>query len=217
MIELFSKGGWVMYPLFLSSIFALAVVIERLWVLRQKKVVKPEIIAALDQTKSLGDVNLLRAICAKFDGPFAQILLTAIDNQDLPPADLRILVEDDGRQQVRVLENRLVVLETIASIAPLMGLFGTVLGMIKVFEVIQTIGVGQAKALSGGISEALLTTATGLIIGIPAVIAYNFFRNRSESLILDMEKYVQLLLNKLIRFNDGENAEPMENLKLKNS
>jgi biopolymer transport protein ExbB len=125
----------------------------------------------------------------------------SIDNRDLPPDELRILIEDEGRQQVRSLNRGLGVIETIAGIAPLMGLLGTVLGMIKVFDVIQTLGVGQARALSGGISEALITTATGLMIGIPALIFYNYLSSRSESLILDIEKYTVLLLNKIVRLN----------------
>jgi biopolymer transport protein ExbB len=95
-------------------------------------------------------------------------------------------------------------------------LLGTVLGMIKVFNVIETLGVGQTKALSGGISEALITTAAGLIIGIPIYIAFNYFNNRSEAFVLDMEKYVILLLNKLIRFNRRNEGEVIEHLNLRN-
>ena len=140
---------------------------------------------------------------------------TSINNEDLPADELRVLVEDEGRQEVRVLQRGLVTLETIATIAPLMGLLGTVLGMIKVFKVIETLGVGQAKALSGGISEALITTATGLIIGIPVFIAYNYFNHRADAFILDMEKYVILLLNKLIRFRQKEGQEEIQDINLR--
>jgi len=156
-----------MYPLLLSSILALGVVIERFWYLRKKKILVPEIIGVLDQIKSPGDLQLAKSICEKFKGPFSRIVLTSIENQDLPSDELRMLVEDEGRQEVRILQRGLVTLETIAAIAPLLGLLGTILGMIKVFNVIETLGVGQAKALSGGISEALITTAAGLLIGIP--------------------------------------------------
>ncbi|HFE64849.1 MAG TPA: MotA/TolQ/ExbB proton channel family protein, partial [Caldithrix sp.] len=189
MLELFSKGGWIMYFLLLSSIVALAVTIERLWYLRRKKILVPDIITALDQIRAPEDLNLTQSICRKFDGPFSRILLTTIENRDLSAEELRNLVEDDGRQAVRSLERGLGTLETVAAIAPLLGLLGTVLGMIKVFDVIQNLGVGQAKALSGGISEALITTAAGLMIGIPVLIVYNFFRHRSEVFILDIEKY----------------------------
>jgi biopolymer transport protein ExbB len=214
MLELFVKGGWVMYPLLFSSILALAVIIERLWYLRRRKILVPEIISVLDQIKSPADFHLVRSICDKFEGPFARIVKTGLDNQDLPADELRSTVEDEGRQEVRILQRGLVTLETVAAIAPLLGLLGTILGMIKVFNVIETLGVGQAKALSGGISEALITTAAGLIIGIPVFIAYNYFNHRSEAFILDMERHVIALLNKLVRFRQMDESEPIERLNL---
>lgn len=204
-----------MYPLFFSSILALTVALERFWYLRKRKILIPEIISVLDQIKSPGDLHLTKSICDKFKGPFSRIVQTSINNEDLPADELRVLVEDEGRQEVRVLQRGLVTLETIATIAPLMGLLGTVLGMIKVFKVIETLGVGQAKALSGGISEALITTATGLIIGIPVFIAYNYFNHRADAFILDMEKYVILLLNKLIRFRQKEGQEEIQDINLR--
>jgi biopolymer transport protein ExbB len=215
MTDIFIKGGWTMYPLALSSVIALAVVIERIWSLRRKRVLAPEIIGVLDQIKSPSDLGLVRSVCQKFSGAFSNIVLTGLDNRDLPPEELRGLVEDEGRQQVRTLSRGLVTLETVAAVAPLMGLLGTVLGMIKVFEVIQTLGVGEAKALSGGISEALITTATGLLIGIPVLIAFNYFSSRTEALILDMEKYILVLLNKLTRFQRKEDVEEIASLNLK--
>jgi biopolymer transport protein ExbB len=215
MLELFIKGGVMMYPLILSSILALAFIIERFWYLRRKKILVPEIVGVLDQINSPADLNLAKSVCKKFEGPFSRILQTGIENQDLPPDELRALVEDDGRQEVRTLQRGLVTLETIANAAPLLGLLGTVLGMIKVFDIIETLGVGQAKALSGGISEALITTATGLFIGIPVLVAYNYFNSRSEAFVLDMEKYVLVLLNKLIRFQRQDNSEKIESLNLR--
>ncbi len=215
MVDIFVKGGWVMYPLLLSSIVGVAVVIERFWYLRRRKILIPEIISVLDQIKSPSDLHLVKSICDKFSGPFSRIVQTGINNRDLPPDELRILVEDEGRQEVRVLQRGLVTLETIAAITPLLGLLGTVLGMIKVFNVIESLGVGQAKALSGGISEALITTAAGLIIGIPMYIAFNYFNNRAEAFVLDMEKYVIILLNKLIRFTHKNESELIDQLNLR--
>jgi len=215
MLEIFSKGGWIMYPLLLSSIIAVAVIIERFWYLRRRRILIPEIISVLDQIKSVGDLQLAKSICKKFQGPFSRIVQTSLDNNDLPADELRLLVEDEGRQEVRILQRGLVTLETIAAVAPLLGLLGTVLGMIKVFNVIETLGVGQAKALSGGISEALVTTATGLLIGIPALIFFNYFNHRAEAFILDMEKYVILLLNKLIRFRGKVEEQLIEDISLR--
>ncbi len=210
MLELFEKGGVMMYPLLLCSVVAVAVIVERLINLRRKRILVPEIVAVLDQVKKEEDFSLVHSVCQKFAGPFSELVICCIENRDLPLEELRVTVEDEGRQQVRVLSRGLTALETIAGIAPLLGLLGTVLGMIQVFEIIQEMGVGQAKALSGGISEALITTATGLIIGIPSLIAYNYFSARSQNLILDIEKYTMLLLNKIVRLRAAGAEESIQ-------
>lgn len=215
MIEIFKSGGIMMYPLLLASIIGLTIIIERLVNLRKKKILVPEIIAVLDKINEIENFSLVRSVCEKFAGPFSQIAMSCLDNRDLPQEELRILIEDEGRQQVRSLNRGLGVIETIAGIAPLMGLLGTVLGMIKVFDIIQTLGVGQARALSGGISEALITTAAGLMIGIPALIFYNYLSSRSDSLILDIEKYTVLLLNKIVRLNNKTEAKTELNFRAK--
>lgn len=205
----------MMYPLLLSSILGLTIIIERFIVLRKKKILVPEITAVIDKINEIENFSLVRSVCEKFKGPFSQITMSCIDNRDLPPEELRVLIEDEGRQQVRTLNRGLGTIETIAGIAPLMGLLGTVLGMIKVFDIIQSLGVGQARALSGGISEALITTAAGLMIGIPALIFYNYLNSRSESLILDIEKYIVLLLNKIVRLNHKSEEKTEINLRAK--
>lgn len=215
MIEIFKSGGIMMYPLLLSSILGLTIIIERFIVLRKKKILVPEITAVIDKINEIENFSLVRSVCEKFKGPFSQITMSCIDNRDLPPEELRVLIEDEGRQQVRTLNRGLGTIETIAGIAPLMGLLGTVLGMIKVFDIIQSLGVGQARALSGGISEALITTAAGLMIGIPALIFYNYLNSRSESLILDIEKYIVLLLNKIVRLNHKSEEKTKINLRAK--
>ncbi len=206
MFELFQKGGIMMYPLALCSMLVVAVFMERLWSLRKKKVLIPEIVTVLEQVKKPEDLSIVRSVCEKFLGPFGAIVIACIDNRDMPVEELRLTIEDEGRQQVRKLTQGLGILETVAGIAPLLGLLGTVLGMIEVFSIIEQLGVGQAKALSGGISEALVTTAVGLFIGIPALVAYNFLNSRSEGLILDIEKYTVLMVNKIIRMGTGSNA-----------
>jgi biopolymer transport protein ExbB len=215
MIEIFKSGGIMMYPLLLSSILGLTIIIERFIVLRKKKILVPEITAVIDKINEIENFSLVRSVCEKFKGPFSQITMSCIDNRDLPPEELRVLIEDEGRQQVRTLNRGLGTIETIAGIAPLMGLLGTVIGMIKVFDIIQSLGVGQARALSGGISEALITTAAGLMIGIPALIFYNYLNSRSESLILDIEKYIVLLLNKIVRLNHKSEEKTGINLRAK--
>ena len=200
-IQFLAKGGIIMYPLLLCSVIGLTVIIEKLFSLRRGKILIPEIISVVDTISSVQDIQLATNICKKNKGPLAHIILTGLENESLPMDDIKKLINDEGRQQVRVLERGLPVLETVASISPLLGLLGTVLGMIKVFTVISTQGTGQASLLAGGISEALITTATGLVIGIPLLVAYNYFTDRAENYILDIEKYSTKLLQKIREIN----------------
>ncbi len=202
-IDFFQKGGFIIYPLLLCSILGLAIAIEKAFSLRQKKVIIPEIVNVLDNIKGQDDVGLALSICEKHDGPFANIITVGLENRNLPKDEIKEALNDQGRQEVRVLERGTVILETIAGIAPLLGLLGTVIGILKVFNVIAEIGVGQASALSAGISEALITTIVGLFIGIPAVVAYNYFITKAEDLILEIEKYSNQLLKKVSSFQSN--------------
>ncbi|MCP5104053.1 MAG: MotA/TolQ/ExbB proton channel family protein, partial [bacterium] len=183
---------------------ALSIVIEKTVSLRRKKVIIPEIVSVLDNIKGPGDVGLAMSICEKHKGPFANIIRTGLENRDLPREELKETLDDQGRQEVHQLEKGLMLLETIAAIAPLLGLLGTVIGILKVFNVISVLGVGQATALSGGISEALITTIFGLSIGIPAVVVFNYFTNKAEGLVLEIEKYSTMLLKKATSFRAAD-------------
>ncbi len=194
------RGGIVMIPLILCSIIVLAIVIERSISLRRKKVLIPEIINIIENINKPEDIHLAISICQKNAGAFANIVQLGLENKDLPNQELKELISDQGRQDVRDLEKGLVIIETIAGIAPLLGLLGTVIGMIKVFTVISEQGLGQTQALSGGISEALITTVVGLSIGIPSLVLYNYFTDKAENLILDIEKFTSQLLRKLAIF-----------------
>ena len=191
------NGGVIMYPLLLGSVLALAIVIERAFCLRKKNVLVAEIVSAIEKIESVEDIKVAERICEANPGPFANIVLVALNNRDLVIDELKDAILDQGRQEIRTLERGIVALETIAAAAPLLGLMGTVLGMIKVFNVISEQGIGQASVLSGGISEALITTVTGLAVGIPALVAYNFLTNKAESLVLDIEKYSSGLLRNI--------------------
>ncbi|OQX95928.1 hypothetical protein B6I21_02980 [candidate division KSB1 bacterium 4572_119] len=194
------SGGIVMIPLIICSIIVLTIVIERSIVLRKKKILVPEIINVIETIEKQEDIHLAISICNKNKGAFANIVQLGLENKDLPKDDLKELITDQGRQEVRTLQKGLVIMETIAGIAPLLGLLGTVIGMIKVFTVISEQGLGQTQALSGGISEALMTTVVGLTIGIPSLVVYNYFTDKAENLIMDIEKFTSQLLRKLSTF-----------------
>ncbi|MBN2426548.1 MAG: MotA/TolQ/ExbB proton channel family protein [Calditrichaceae bacterium] len=207
MLELFERGGIMMYPLALASLIALAFIIERALLLRKRKILIPEIISVVSNFSTLKDIDLAKTICEKYEGPLPNVIKLGLQNYGLPKNEIREILEDQGRQEIRKLGRGLAVLETIAVISPLMGLLGTVLGMVRVFEVIKDQGIGQTAALSGGISEALLTTVTGLFIGIPVLIAYNYYVTKSESLVLDIEKYTNSLVQKINQIHISDSVQ----------
>jgi biopolymer transport protein ExbB len=203
------QGGVLMIPLAACSVLAVWVVVDRAFHLRASRVIEPEIVGVIDSIEEPGDIPLARSICDKHPGPFAAIVRVVLDNRERPRAELRELIEDQGRQEVAKLERGLGLLETVAGIAPLLGLLGTVFGMIQVFEVVSQQGVGQAQSLSGGISQALITTAAGLSIGIPALVGYNYFVGKAERLVLDMEAQTNRLVQKILRFQRVRPGEPL--------
>jgi biopolymer transport protein ExbB len=195
--ETLVRGGVVMIPLFLASVIALAVVIERAFFLRRKRILPPDLIQVMNNIESPDELEKVMTGFKKYQGPFLNILKTALENRGRSRDEVKEIVTDRGRQEARTLERGLVILETIAGIAPLLGLLGTVLGMIKVFRVISEQGLGQTQSLSGGISEALLTTVIGLSIAIPTLVAYNYFSHKVEDLMVETEKISAHLLEKL--------------------
>lgn len=198
--ETLAKGGPIMVPLLFISVLALAVVIERAIFLRRKKILKPEIISLVSRIEKPDEVaRALDALQAQ-DGPFLNIIRAGLENRGRPREEIKEAILDQGRQESSQLERGLPILETIAGIAPLLGLLGTVLGMIRVFGVISEQGLGQTQLLSGGISQALITTVVGLSIAIPTLVAYNYFIHKVETFVLEIEKYSSHLLDKLYQF-----------------
>ena len=191
------KGGIMMIPLFICSVFALTVVIERAFTLRRKKLLQPEIIEFIETIENPVNITKGQTVCGKLPGSFSSIISCGLENINLKREELKEIMKDRGRHEVRILERGLVVLETIASIAPLLGLLGTVLGMITVFRSISFEGVAKTAALSQGIYEALYTTVAGLTIGIFSQIFYNFYSNKTDDIVSEIEKYSSLFLHKL--------------------
>ena len=195
--SILEKGGIMIIPLMLASLAALTIIIERALFLRRKKIIRPEVLSFIRHIDNLEELeNSLKEI-KKESGPFYNIIRIALRKRDYPRDEIKEAIVDQGRQEASKMELGLVVLETIAGIAPLMGLMGTVLGMIKVFQKISEVGLGQTKAFSAGISEALITTVVGPAIAIPLLIVYNYFTHRVEELILEIEKYSGEFLDRI--------------------
>lgn len=201
MIDWIQKGGPVMYPIILCSILAFAIVIERFYHLHRAKI---------DTKKFMDDMaNILRRnrivdaveLCDKTPGPIPHILKAGLMKHDRPRQEIKEAIEDAGLYEVPRLEKNVPVLATIAHISPLLGLLGTVTGMVRCFQIIQEKSTSLHPVspgdLAGGIWEALITTVAGLSVGIPTLVAYNYFVNRVSGFILDMEKAATDLVNML--------------------
>ena len=196
-MEWLMGGGPIMIPIFLCSIVAVAVVLERAVSLRKSRILRPELIEVIEAIRGPEDIAVIYNRCNILKGPFSAIIKRAISNTHLSREEKVLDIQATGRQEARVLERMLVVLEIITAITPLLGLLGTVLGMSQVFDVIAEVGLGETKAFSSGIAQALRTTIVGLGVAIPSLIAYTSFDKKVDSMILEMEKYSMLLLNKI--------------------
>jgi len=180
-------GGWLMVPLLLSSIFAAAIIGERFWSLQEQRIAPKHLVGQIWQWYKSDTLDESHIDALSKSSPLGQVLAAGLVNRHHPRAIMKESVEESGRQVIVVLEKYLTTLGTIAQITPLLGLLGTVIGMIKVFAAITTQGVGNPGVLAGGISEALITTATGLCIAIPSLYFYRHFRARVNLLVLKME------------------------------
>jgi biopolymer transport protein ExbB len=194
------KESWyVMGPLAVCSVLALAIIIEKLVNLRKRKIIQPDEINTIGDLMERGLFDKVYDLCLARPGVFNNLLKAALECKDLAREDIKEAVLDAGRQEVPKLERYLGVLGTIASISPLLGLLGTVTGMIKVFRAISVYGVGTGTNLSMGISEALITTVIGLSIAIPSLFMYNYFSDRAELIVLELEKQSMRFLNLICR------------------
>ncbi len=199
MLEMILAGRYMMIPIGLASLVGLTVIIERMLVLQKHRIIFPEIAGAVESMSASADLSVVRATCERHPGPFANIVLAGIENSENDWTIIRDVLQESGRQEATLLSRRLGVLETVAAVSPLLGLLGTVLGMIRVFTSISAAGLGSPEVLSNGISEAMVTTAAGLIIGIPALVAYNYLNARADRIIFDLEFYSTKVLDTLRR------------------
>ena len=188
MLDFIIKGGVVMIPILACSVIALAIVIERFINLTEGKVIPKDFFVRIKGLLLEGHINEALSICSKSNKPIAKIIEAGIMKYYFGRDEIKEAIEDAGRHEIASVEKYLNILSTIAGVAPLLGLLGTVTGMIKVFNIISLGGIGKAEELAGGIGEALITTAAGLSIAIPTLVFHNIFSERADRLILKMEK-----------------------------
>jgi biopolymer transport protein ExbB len=198
LLTLFADGGAMMYPLVLCSLIALGVIIAKFWTLWLAHRHTKSVIKNVEEAARAGNLQEAMGIASRTPGPAAAILLAGlkrIGRVTVAEGEVDQAVTTTGAIELSFLERGLVVLATVANVAPLMGFLGTVAGMILAFASIEAAGDVDPALVAGGIKVALLTTATGLAIAIPVNIAYNYFVTRIDSLILDMEQGTQQILN----------------------
>jgi biopolymer transport protein ExbB len=199
MLEIVQAGGWLMLPIIACSVMAVAIVLERLWTLQEKRVLPALVANQVWEWVQHNQIDAQQVQQVHQSSPFGQVLAAGLSYRHSPRDVLKEAVEDAGRHAVHGLERYLNTLGTIAAISPLLGLLGTVSGMIRSFTAITTQGVGNPAVLAGGISEALITTAAGLTVAIPALIAYRYLRGRVDGLVVQIEKesmrFIEALLH----------------------
>lgn len=198
MFDTIFKGGVIMIPIVLCSIASLAIIIERAYNLTSPKIHPPNFVSKVKGLLNSGKIKEAITICSSTISPVATVIEAGILKRKKEREQIKEAIEHAGRQETHRLNKYLAVLATIASITPLLGLLGTVTGMVKAFGVIATQGVGDPNALAGGISEALITTVAGLVVAIPTLVAHNYFSKRITRFVMEMENTSLELLDILV-------------------
>lgn len=196
-LEAFQTGGVIMYVLLFASVTALAIIIERFSYLRSSRVIPINKLREIELSLRQADLKAALETARSDESPMMRVAEVALINADKPSDDLKTAIEETGRLEMPRLERYLTVLYTIAVASPLLGLLGTVTGMIHVFEAIVTEGSGNTGLLAGGISEAMVTTAFGLTVAIPSLVFYNFLAKKVDLLAVEMERHSLILFEML--------------------
>lgn len=207
MVDILISGGPVMIPLGLLSLVAVAIIIERLWVLRRGNFLQSSTVQTLSGLLASDKFQGAVDFCRRHPGPFTDLVTALVENRHAPYEELKEILEDTGRLQLMGLQRGLPALATIVAGAPLLGLLGTVIGMIKIFSVVATAGSGITEQLSSGISQALITTATGLVIAIPALFTHSYLESRAVSILSDIEAQILDFLHLVREHERASNEE----------
>ena len=196
MLKFMSLGGPLMWLILLNAAIAVGIFLEKVFHFHRAQINTTDFVNGIRNALKRGNVIEAIALCDETPGPVAQVVKAGTANRERSREEIREAMENAARTEIARLERRLVVLATIAQITPLLGFLGTVLGMIQMFKVIQEAQLPSPGQLAGGVWQALYTTAGGLMVAVPAYIAYNYLVSRVQNLVLDMEKSA----NEIIRF-----------------
>ena len=208
MFELVQAGGWLMVPILLCSVISAAICVERFWTLRANQIVPKNLLVQVWNWIRSNEMDNKKLRELRAGSPLGQILAAGISNHKRGREQMKESIEEVAGHVVHEMERYLNTLGTVAAVTPLLGLLGTVIGMIKVFTAIKLEGTGNAAVLAGGISEALITTAAGLSVAIPSLFFFRFFQRRVDELVITMEQEALKLVEVLN--GDRANAEKAE-------
>ena len=198
MLNYFFRGGIMMYPLFLASVLALAIIINKLQVLSRARTGEREVMSRIKGLVDQKRIEQAVAVCNNSKGPVASILKAGLSQYDKGQKAMEDAFETQASEEVPLLESYLPALATIAAVSTLMGFTGTVIGMIRAFDSIAAASATSPAIVASGISEALITTATGLLIAIPTLLFYRYFVHRVDKLVSEIERYCKELIKILI-------------------
>lgn len=193
-LSIFTKGGLVMWPILLCSILALGFGIERGVALRRNKIVGEEFVTAIRRLSQKGDFAQALRLCRSTPMPMSRIVKAGLTRAPHGVLEVERAIETTGAHEATLLQNNLRAIGALANLTPMLGLLGTVVGMIKAFDVISSAGTGDPGLVASGISEALITTAAGLIVGIPTLALYHYFRGKVDRIVFEMEELSLLLV-----------------------
>ena len=198
MVDLFNDGGWAMWPIAFLLVFGVAIALERLYTLSQAAIDAAGFFEQLEHTMRSGGVKQAAQLCSETRGPVASVLHTGLLRMHRGADNVEKAIENAGAVQMAFLERGMVWLSTVANLAPMVGFLGTVSGMIGAFQAIKVAGDVEPSLVAGGISEALITTAAGLVVGIIIQFCYNFFSSRIDKIIADMQEHTAGFIDVLI-------------------
>ncbi|RPG50705.1 MAG: MotA/TolQ/ExbB proton channel family protein [Gammaproteobacteria bacterium TMED1] len=207
MFELVQAGGWLMAPIITCSVISVAICFERFWSLRSSQILPKNLLAKVLNWIKNNELDAKRFKSLRNGSPLGKILAAGVMNHRRGRDGMKVSLEEAANDVIHDLERYLNTLGTVAAISPLLGLLGTVIGMIKVFTTIKMEGTGNSMLLAGGISEALITTAAGLTVAIPSLFFHRFFQRRVDKLVIDLEqeslKLVEIMQNKDFDLSDA--------------
>jgi len=208
LVTVLKKGGLVMWPILFCSLLALSITLERGYHLRPDKIIKKEFLADARRLSAKGEFDFALRACKSHDVAMSRIVQAGLSRAQYGILEIERAIEAAGSHEATLLQANLRGLGVLANLTPMLGLLGTVLGMIKAFNVISESGSGNPGLVASGISEALITTAAGLIVGIPSLAIYHFFRSKVDKFVYEMEeeslKFIEDIQHSVKRETDTE-------------